>query len=297
MRIVDIDDSTPANLRKQYVDDFKAGKIDIIVNVNIFSEGFDCPDIEFIQLARPTRSLTMYLQQVGRGLRTTEGKSRCIILDNVGMYSRFGLPDANRHWMAHFLGRDIDESPKRGSARGWSEFDYDEPDLSEGDEDMLLIQESENNKDFEGIEPSQTESSHKGSNMTPEKKESHKPEVSKMENSLKLRRVSASKPDALLQSNSFHDAFCIVADNSFYYVKVLSSGNCYYIAPVLRKPSENDELLIMNNVDCYDIKHIIPDAEKADKQIIGSIRIEGENIVTFIRDFGGKKVETSFEVK
>ena len=73
------------------------------MNVDIFSEGFDCPDIEFIQLARPTRSLVKYLQQVGRGLRPTENKEHCIILDNVGMYSRFGLPDARRHWNYHYV--------------------------------------------------------------------------------------------------------------------------------------------------------------------------------------------------
>lgn len=140
LRIVDIDDSTPAAERTKYVSDFKQGKIDVIVNVNIFSEGFDCPDIEFIQLARPTRSLSMYIQQVGRGLRKVKGKSNCIILDNVGMYGRFGLPDANRHWQAHFNGQLVEESPKEeGLGSGMSH--YNEPDLSEGTEDMILIQQ------------------------------------------------------------------------------------------------------------------------------------------------------------
>lgn len=140
LRIVDIDDSTPAAERTKYVSDFKKGKIDVIVNVNIFSEGFDCPDIEFIQLARPTRSLSMYIQQVGRGLRKIKGKSNCIILDNVGMYGRFGLPDANRHWQAHFNGQMIDESPKE-ERLGSEVSHYNEPDLSEGTEDMILIQQ------------------------------------------------------------------------------------------------------------------------------------------------------------
>ena len=93
-RAVSIDSKTPAAERKELVGRFKRGEIDIIVIVDIFSEGFDCPDIEFIQLARPTRSLVKYLQQVGRGLRTTANKENCVILDNVGMYARFGLPDA-----------------------------------------------------------------------------------------------------------------------------------------------------------------------------------------------------------
>lgn len=56
---------------EKLVQDFKNGELDIIVNVDIFSEGFDCPDLEFVQLARPTRSLVKYIQQVGRGLRKT----------------------------------------------------------------------------------------------------------------------------------------------------------------------------------------------------------------------------------
>ena len=74
INIVRIDSKTPKDERKLYVERFKKGLIDIIVNVDIFSEGFDCPDIEFIQLARPTKSLVKYLQQVGRGLRPTAGK-------------------------------------------------------------------------------------------------------------------------------------------------------------------------------------------------------------------------------
>ena len=136
---VSIDSKTPAAKRKELVDNFKQGKIDIIVNVDIFSEGFDCPDIEFIQLARPTRSLVKYLQQVGRGLRPTENKANCIILDNVGMYSRFGLPNARRHWKQHFLGKNVDEEPKKTVSKGTGKSRY--VDLSEGTEDMELIQD------------------------------------------------------------------------------------------------------------------------------------------------------------
>ncbi len=70
INIVRIDSETPRDERRLYVERFKKGLIDIIVNVDIFSEGFDCPAIEFIQLARPTKSLVQSLQQVGRGLRT-----------------------------------------------------------------------------------------------------------------------------------------------------------------------------------------------------------------------------------
>ena len=66
--------------------------IQVLVNVDIFSEGFDCPDVEFVQLARPTLSLAKYLQMVGRGLRVAKGKKNCVIIDNVGLYRVFGLP-------------------------------------------------------------------------------------------------------------------------------------------------------------------------------------------------------------
>ena len=79
--------------------------IQILVNVDLFGEGFDCPDVEFIQLARPTLSLAKYLQQVGRGMRVFEGKKYCLILDNVGLYRLFGLPSDDRDWQAMFEGR------------------------------------------------------------------------------------------------------------------------------------------------------------------------------------------------
>jgi superfamily II DNA or RNA helicase len=296
VRIVDIDDSTPSALRKQYVDEFKEGKIDIIVNVNIFSEGFDCPDIEFIQLARPTRSLTMYLQQVGRGLRITEGKSKCIILDNVGMYSRFGLPDANRHWMAHFRGQDVDESPKKGNGFGMGNGYYDEPDLSEGDEEMLIIQETEagiESDDTDFIKPISNEEETPEPEVISERikpKHAHPQELSR-----KLKTISPMKPTILLESNHFYDGYSIVADNNFYFIKVQSSGNCYFIAPVFRKPSETDELIVESIGDSYVVKHLIPEAEKAKEQNIGSILID-EDTITFLKVFNGRSISTSFKV-
>lgn len=79
--------------------------IQILVNVDLFGEGFDCPDVEFIQLARPTLSLAKYLQMVGRGLRVAKGKECCTLLDNVGLYRLFGLPTTDWDWSGMFLGR------------------------------------------------------------------------------------------------------------------------------------------------------------------------------------------------
>ena len=79
--------------------------IQVLVNVDIFSEGFDCPDVEFVQLARPTLSLAKYLQMVGRGLRVAKGKKNCVIIDNVGLYWVFGLPSQVWNWNAMFEGK------------------------------------------------------------------------------------------------------------------------------------------------------------------------------------------------
>ena len=105
-----------------------------MVNVNIFSEGFDCPDIEFIQLARPTWSLALYLQQVGRGMRISSNKEQTIILDNAALYTRFSFPSSPRGWEGYFEGNKL----------MW-ELDWDEDDkynriqkLSFNKEDLMI---------------------------------------------------------------------------------------------------------------------------------------------------------------
>ena len=110
---VAIDSRTPALERKELVEDFRRGRIKILVNVDIFSEGFDCPDVEFVQLARPTLSLAKYLQQVGRGLRKSIAKESCILIDNVGLHRIFGLPVRERDWEAMFEGRMLSDTLSR----------------------------------------------------------------------------------------------------------------------------------------------------------------------------------------
>jgi len=138
INIVRIDSKTPKDERKLYVDRFRKGLIDIIVNVDIFSEGFDCPDIEFIQLARPTKSLVKYLQQVGRGLRPTAGKSICLILDNVGLHFQFGLPNSDRNWEECFVGSSH-VPPRRNISGGSILIEHKERNFSEGTDEMQLI--------------------------------------------------------------------------------------------------------------------------------------------------------------
>ena len=105
VKAVAIDSKTPAQERQKNIEAFKRGDIQVLVNVDIFSEGFDCPDIEFVQLARPTLSLAKYLQMVGRGLRVARGKKSCVMIDNVGLYRVFGLPSQVWNWNAMFEGK------------------------------------------------------------------------------------------------------------------------------------------------------------------------------------------------
>ena len=105
VKAIAIDSKTPAMERQQDIEAFKKGDIQVLVNVDIFSEGFDCPDVEFVQLTRPTLSLAKYLQMVGRGLRVAKGKKNCVIIDNVGLYRVFGLPSQVWNWNAMFEGK------------------------------------------------------------------------------------------------------------------------------------------------------------------------------------------------
>lgn len=143
IKAVAIDCDTPKEERQDLISAFKSGDITVLVNVDIFTEGFDCPDVNFIQLARPTKSLALYLQQVGRGLRIVKGKDKTIILDNVGLYNYFGLPDANRKWQYHFNGRDdVEHEPHSTYERDGSEmsdFEFDESKFNEEDEQMLVV--------------------------------------------------------------------------------------------------------------------------------------------------------------
>ena len=153
INIVKIDSLTPRDERRLYVQRFKNGQIDIIVNVDIFSEGFDCPDIEFIQLARPTRSLVKYLQQVGRGLRPTEGKTNCIILDNVGSSNEFGLPDSDRDWDYFFIGED--SSTGKAATRSCSfSTEVRERSIEEGDDELFLVESIDDRSSIPNLDPS-----------------------------------------------------------------------------------------------------------------------------------------------
>ena len=92
-----IDGTTPAAERSRIVESFRRGATDILCNVDLISEGFDVPDCSCAILLRPTKSLTLFIQQSMRCMRYREGKT-AVIIDHVGNYTRFGMPDDDREW-------------------------------------------------------------------------------------------------------------------------------------------------------------------------------------------------------
>jgi superfamily II DNA or RNA helicase len=93
-----LDGTTPSDERRAILDRFRSGKTLVLTNCGIVSEGFDLPAIACVQIARPTKSLSLWLQMVGRGLRPSQDKEYATILDHTNNWGIHGLPDANRIW-------------------------------------------------------------------------------------------------------------------------------------------------------------------------------------------------------
>lgn len=95
-----LDGSTPKAERERIVQQFRDGKILVLCNVDLFGEGFDVPDCEVVQLLRPTKSLTLFIQQSMRPMRINpqDPQKEAIILDHVGNYTRHGFPDDDHDW-------------------------------------------------------------------------------------------------------------------------------------------------------------------------------------------------------
>ncbi len=89
---------TEESERQGRVRRFRSGELKVLTNCDLFGEGFDVPGVEVVSLARPTMSLPLHLQQVGRALRPAPGKSHALIIDHVGNWERHGLPDSPRGW-------------------------------------------------------------------------------------------------------------------------------------------------------------------------------------------------------
>ena len=84
--------------RSNLIDQFKRGELQVLINVDLFGEGFDVSAIEVVIFARPTASYAVYAPQFGRALRVLAGKDKAIIIDHVGNVVKHGLPDSPRAW-------------------------------------------------------------------------------------------------------------------------------------------------------------------------------------------------------
>lgn len=93
-----LDGTTPKMEREGILNQFRRKEINILSNVELFTEGLDIPEIERIGMLRPTQSLSLFLQMAGRGLRPAKGKEKCIILDHAGNFDRHRLPCEDRDW-------------------------------------------------------------------------------------------------------------------------------------------------------------------------------------------------------
>lgn len=109
-RAASIDGTMDATTRRNIVRDFSAGQLHVMTSCDLVSEGFDVPGMVGAILLRPTQSLALNLQQVGRALRICDGKTHAVILDHVGNSARHGLPDDDREWSLE--GRDKKQKKK-----------------------------------------------------------------------------------------------------------------------------------------------------------------------------------------
>jgi superfamily II DNA or RNA helicase len=92
-----IDGETATKERQAILERFREGQTLVLCNVNLFTEGFDFPEIEVIQLCRPTKSVALHLQMLGRGLRPKGGR-KALVLDHAGNCLRLGGAKAERNW-------------------------------------------------------------------------------------------------------------------------------------------------------------------------------------------------------
>ena len=121
---------TPTNERIQIIKDFRNGDLKLIFVVDIFNEGIDIPDIETVMFLRPTTSYTIFIQQLGRGLRNNKGKEKLRVLDFVGNYR-------GSHWKPLFLSGNY--NPKDPKQKTISAIDVELPQGCSSNFDLKLI--------------------------------------------------------------------------------------------------------------------------------------------------------------
>ncbi len=107
-----LDGNTPQDEREATLAAFKRGEIKVISNVGLFTEGLDIPDLMVVQIAKPTKSLSLWLQMVGRVLRIAETKDHAIILDHTMNYAIHGLPTRRRVWSLFGVAQDEEKTTR-----------------------------------------------------------------------------------------------------------------------------------------------------------------------------------------
>ncbi len=98
---------TPAQERASVIEAFGNGTLRVLVNVAVATEGFDLPDASCVAITRPTKSLALYLQMVGRGMRPKANGEECLILDLAGNSENHGLPEDDRRWTLSARDNDV----------------------------------------------------------------------------------------------------------------------------------------------------------------------------------------------
>lgn len=93
-----IDGSTPAKEREGILSRLGTGVVEVVTNCMVLTEGFDCPDVGCIVLARPTKSIGLFLQMAGRGMRAAPGKKNFIVMDHAGATFQHGFADDPVEW-------------------------------------------------------------------------------------------------------------------------------------------------------------------------------------------------------
>lgn len=109
--------ATPKNERQQIIQDYRDGKIQVVTNAELFTEGLDLPNVDCVIMLRPTQSLSLFLQFSMRAMNPRENK-RAILIDHVGNVNRFGLPTMEREWQLYGFDKESSGQSNREQIKG-----------------------------------------------------------------------------------------------------------------------------------------------------------------------------------
>jgi len=98
VRVAHLDGETPNKKRDQIIADLEDGLLDVVTNCQVLTEGYDCPSISCVVLARLVKSFRLWLQMVGRGMRAEDGKKDCLVMDHGGAVYEHGFPEDPAEW-------------------------------------------------------------------------------------------------------------------------------------------------------------------------------------------------------